>query len=88
MIGALFVVIDLRRIRLRALVTIHNAIPGVLLIFAGLELWPLVRTLKTNDEYFVALLIRPISLALPSLTRTFGIGIMSDPFSRRAKIRI
>jgi sulfate permease, SulP family len=61
---------------------------GVLLIFAGLELYPLIRSYKTNEEYFVALLISGISLAVPNIAWAFGIGILIDLFIRKARIKI
>jgi len=61
---------------------------GVLLIFAGLELCPLMRSLKTNEEYFVALLIGGIAMAVPNMGWAFGIGILADLFIRKMKIKI
>ena len=60
------------------LASIPNAVLGVLLVFAGLELCPLVRSLKTNEEYFVALLITGIALAVPNMAWAFGAGIAVD----------
>ena len=61
---------------------------GVLLVFAGLELCPLVRSLKTNEEYFVALTITGIALAVPNMAWAFGIGIAVDFFLRKLRIKI
>jgi hypothetical protein len=47
-----------------------------------------VRSLRTNEEYFVALLISGIALAVPNMGWAFGIGIAADLFIRRMKIRI
>ncbi len=90
MIGALFVVMALAfgELGFRVLALIPNAVLGVLLIFAGLELCPLIRSLKTNEEYFVALLISGISLAVPNMAWAFGIGIVVDLFIRKAGIKI
>jgi uncharacterized membrane protein YraQ (UPF0718 family) len=65
-----------------------NSVLGVLLIFAGLELCPLMRSLTTNEEYFVAILIAGIALSVPNMGWAFGIGILVDLFIRKAKIRI
>jgi sulfate permease, SulP family len=65
-----------------------KSVLGVLLIFAGLELCPLIRSLKENEEYFVALLISGIALAVPNMGWAFGIGIVVDLFIRKAKIKI
>ncbi|HBI16357.1 MAG TPA: sulfate permease [Desulfobulbaceae bacterium] len=90
MIGILFVVMALLfgELGFSILSMIPNAVLGVLLIFAGLELCPLIRSLKTNEEYFVALLISGISLAVPNMGWAFGIGIVTDFFIRKARIRI
>ena len=70
------------------LALIPKSVLGVLLIFAGLELCPLIRSLKENEEYFVALLISGIALAVPNMGWAFGIGIAIDLFIRKAKIKI
>ena len=90
MIGAILVVLALvfGEAGLTFLTLLPNSVLGVLLIFAGLELCPLIRSLKTNEEYFVALLISVISLAVPNMAWAFGIGIVVDGFIRKAKIKI
>ncbi|MFA5904276.1 MAG: putative sulfate/molybdate transporter [Desulfobacula sp.] len=90
MIGALFLLTALLfgEFGFSVLAMIPNSVLGVLLIFAGLELCPLIRSLKTNEEYFVALLISGISLAVPNMGWAFGIGILVDIVIRKAKIKI
>jgi SulP family sulfate permease len=90
MIGAILVVLALvfGEAGLTFLTLLPNSVLGVLLIFAGLELCPLIRSLKTNEEFFVALLISGISLAVPNMAWAFGIGILVDLFIRKARIRI
>ncbi len=90
MIGLFFIVIALvlGEAGFAALAMIPNGVLGVLLIFAGLELCPLIRSLKTNEEYFVALLISGIALAVPNMAWAFGIGIGVDMFIRAMKIKI
>ena len=90
MIGILFVVMALAfgEFGFTLLAMIPNSVLGVLLIFAGLELCPLIRSLKTNEEYFVALLISGIALAVPNMAWAFGIGIAADLFIRKMKIKI
>jgi sulfate permease, SulP family len=90
MIGALFVVMALvfGEFGFTLLAMIPNSVLGVLLIFAGLELCPLIRSLKTNEEFFVALLISGIALAVPNMAWAFGIGIAADMFIRKLKIKI
>ena len=70
------------------LASIPNSVLGVLLVFAGLELCPLIRALKTNEEYFVALLIAGIALAVPNMAWAFGAGIAVDYLIRRLRITI
>lgn len=90
MIGAILVVLALAfgEAGFTLLTLIPNAVLGVLLIFAGLDLCPLIRSLKSNEEYFVALLISGIALAVPNMAWAFGIGIAVDIFIRKAGIRI
>jgi sulfate permease, SulP family len=90
MIGAIFVVMALAfgEFGFTLLAMIPNSVLGVLLIFAGLELCPLIRSLKTNEEYFVAILISGIALAVPNMAWAFGIGIAVDLFIRKMKIKI
>lgn len=90
MIGVLFVVMAVffGELGFSVLAMIPNAVLGVLLIFAGLELCPLIRSLKANEEYFVALLISGIALTVPNMAWAFGIGILIDFFIRKAKITI
>jgi SulP family sulfate permease len=90
MIGALFVIMALAfgELGLTILALIPNSVLGVLLVFAGLELCPLIRSLRTNEEYFVALLISGIALAVPNMAWAFGIGIVADLFIRKTKIKI
>jgi SulP family sulfate permease len=90
MIGALFVIMALAfgEFGFAVLAMIPNSVLGVLLVFAGLELCPLVRSLKGNEEYFVALLITGIALAVPNMAWAFGIGIAADLFIRKLKIKI
>jgi len=84
MIGAcfLFFALILGELGFTILSIIPSSVLGVLLIFAGLELCPLVRSLKTNEEFFVALLIAGIALAVPNMAWAFGIGIAVDLFIR------
>ena len=90
MIGAVFVVMALAfgELGFALLAMIPNSVLGVLLVFAGLELCPLVRSLKGNEEYFVALLITGIALAVPNMAWAFGIGIAVDLFIRKMRIKI
>ena len=90
MIGALLVVMALAfgEFGFTLLTMIPNSVLGVLLIFAGLELCPLIRSLKANEEFFVALLIAGIALSVSNMAWAFVIGIVADLFIRKMKIKI
>jgi SulP family sulfate permease len=90
MIGIFFVVIALvlGEFGFTLLSIIPQSVLGVLLVFAGLELCPLLRSLKTNEEYFIALLIAGIALAVPNMGWAFAVGIATDLFIRKMKIKI
>ncbi len=90
MIGIFFLVISLvlGELGFSLLAIIPQSVLGVLLIFAGLELCPLLRSLKTNEEYFIALLIAGIALVVPNMGWAFGVGIAADIFIRKMKIKI
>ncbi|MDK9706471.1 MAG: putative sulfate/molybdate transporter [Desulforhopalus sp.] len=90
MIGIFFVIIALvlGELGFSLLAIIPQSVLGVLLVFAGLELCPLLKSLKTNEEYFVALLIAGIALAVPNMGWAFGVGIAADYFIKKMKIKI
>ncbi len=90
MIGAFFMIIALvlGEFGFTLLSIIPQSVLGVLLIFAGLELCPLLRSLKTNEEYFVALLIAGIALVVPNMGWAFGAGIAVDLFIRKFRVKI
>jgi SulP family sulfate permease len=90
MIGIFFVIVALvlGELGFTLLALIPQSVLGVLLVFAGLELCPLMRSLKTNEEFFVALLIAGIALAVPNMGWAFAIGIVTDLFIRKMKIKI
>jgi SulP family sulfate permease len=90
MIGALLVVMALAfgDFGFTLLAMIPTSVLGVLLIFAGLELCPLIRSLKANEEFFVAILIAGIAISVPNMSWAFAIGIAADFFIRRLKIKI
>lgn len=90
MIGIFFLVIALvlGELGFSLLAIIPQSVLGVLLVFAGLELCPLLRSLKTNEEYFIALLIAGIALAVPNMGWAFGVGIATDLFIKKMKIKI
>ena len=90
MIGIFFVFVALvlGELGFTLLALIPQSVLGVLLVFAGLELCPLLRSLKTNEEYFIALLIAGIALAVPNMGWAFAVGIGTDIFIRKMKVKI
>ncbi len=90
MIGIFFIVIALvlGELGFSLLTIIPQSVLGVLLVFAGLELCPLLKSLKTNEEYFIALLIAGIALAVPNMGWAFAVGIATDLFIRKMRIKI
>ncbi len=90
MIGIFFVIVALvlGELGFTLLAIIPQSVLGVLLVFAGLELCPLLKSLKTNEEYFIALLIAGIALAVPNMAWAFAVGIGTDLFIKKMKIRI
>ncbi|MDD2465527.1 MAG: putative sulfate/molybdate transporter, partial [Desulfobulbus sp.] len=90
MIGVFFIVIALvlGEYGFALLAAIPQAVLGVLLVFAGLELCPLIRSLESNEEYFVALLIAGIALVVPNMAWAFAVGIVVDMAIRKWRIKI
>lgn len=77
-IGAIFLIIALAfgRIGISLLSSIPNAVLGVLLLFAGLELALLIRDVKEKRDLFVLFLIAGIGLATTNMGIAFIIGII------------
>ncbi len=90
MIGVLFLVLalGLGRTGLGILSLIPNGVLGVLLVFAGLELAPLIKDLKQNEERFVAILVAGIALAIPNMAWAFLGGMAADIVIRKGRITI
>ena len=90
MIGSFFLLIGLvlGEFGFSMLTIIPQSVLGVLLVFAGLELCPLLKNLKTNEDYFIALLITGIALVVPNMAWAFGIGIITDFVVKKMNIKI
>ena len=80
MIGLVFMVVAVAfgMMGISLLSSIPNAVLGVLLLFAGLELALLVKDVKEKDELFVVCLIAGIGLATTNMGIAFGAGIVVD----------
>jgi len=90
MIGLLFVLIALGfgGIGIALLSAIPNAVLGVLLLFAGLELALLTRDVKEREELFITFLIAGISLATTNMSIAFVSGIIVSRFLQWRQIKI
>ena len=90
MIGSFFILLALAfgRIGVSLLSSIPNAVLGVLLLFAGLELALLVKDLKERREFFIAFLIAGIGLATTNMSVAFASGIVVSWLINWGKIEI
>lgn len=90
MLGLLFILfaLALGGIGIALLSAVPNAILGVLLLFAGLELALLIRDVKERQELFIVLLIGGISLATSNMSIAFVSGIVVYRFLRWRDIQI
>ncbi len=90
MIGAIFIFIALvfGKIGISILSSVPNAILGVLLIFAGLELSLLIRDVKEKGDLFVTLLIAGIGLATTNMGIAFFTGIIVSRMIKWKNINI
>jgi SulP family sulfate permease len=89
-IGTLFLIIALLfgKIGVSLLSSIPNAVLGVLLLFAGLELALLIRDVKEKSDFFVAFLIAGIGLATTNMGIAFLAGMLALSLIRRWDIKV
>lgn len=90
MIGITFVVVALLlgKTGISIFSTIPNAILGVLLMFAGLELALIVRDLDNKKDFFIAFLIAGIAVTTKNMGIAFGLGIVVSYVLKSEKIRL
>ncbi len=90
MIGLVFIMIALLfgRTGVPLLASIPNAILGVLLLFAGLELALLVRDVREREDLFIAFLIAGIGLATTNMSIAFASGIIVSQLLKWGNIKI
>jgi len=90
MIGIIFVAVALLlgKTGISIFSTIPNAILGVLLIFAGLELALIVRDLDNKKEFFTAFLIAGVAVASKNMGIAFGLGIIVSYVLKSDKIKL
>jgi len=90
MIGILFVILALvfGKIGIFLLTSIPNAVLGVLLLFAGLELAVLVRDVDDKKDLFIAFMIAGIALATTNMGIAFFAGIVLASLIRVGRVEI
>jgi SulP family sulfate permease len=90
MIGLLFILIAVAfgKIGISLLSSIPNAVLGVLLLFAGLELALLVRDVKERGDLFIAFFIAGIGLATTNMSIAFAAGIVVSWLLKWGRIKI
>ncbi len=90
MIGILFVILALvfGKIGIFLLALIPNAVLGVLLLFAGLELAVLVRDVDDRKDLFIAFLIAGIALATTNMGIAFFAGIVLATLIKIGRVEI
>jgi SulP family sulfate permease len=78
MIGIVFLIIALvfGKIGISLLSSIPNAILGILLLFAGLELALLIKDVKEKKDLFLSFLIAGVAFATTNMGIAFFIGII------------
>lgn len=89
MIGVLFAALAIAcgKVGVASLSAIPNAVLGVLLLFAGLELATLLHDVDNREDLFIALLIAGIALATTNMSVAFGAGIAAGYFIKWGKAR-
>lgn len=90
MIGMVFVAVALLlgKTGISIFSTIPNAILGVLLMFAGLELALIVRDLDNKKDFFTAFLIAGIAVATKNMGIAFGLGIVVSYLLKSENIKL
>lgn len=90
MIGAIFIAIALvfGSIGITLLTSLPNAILGILLVFAGLELGMLIRVLNKKNDLFIAILIATIGFISTNMSIAFAIGIAVEYIIKLFKIEL
>ena len=89
MIGIVFLIIALAfgKTGISLLSSIPNAILGVLLFYAGIELALLVRDVSEKDDLFISLLIAAIGFSTTNMGIAFVAGILVMHLIRWRRIR-
>ena len=90
MIGIIFLIIALifGRIGIHILSAVPNAVLGVLLVFAGLELALLVKDIKVRRDLFIVFTIAGIAIATSNMGIAFLAGIVVDRLIKVSKLKV
>jgi len=90
MIGAVFILLAVvfGKAGIVLLSSIPNAVLGVLLLFAGLELALLVRDVKEKKHLFIAFLIAGIGLSTSNMSAAFAVGLAVSWLMEKGKIEV
>lgn len=90
MIGVIFIFIALvfGRFGIALISSVPNAVLGVLLIFAGLELAVLIRDMNQKNELFISVLIASIGFITTNMGIAFLIGFITVWIIRVLKIKL
>jgi len=90
MIGVIFIAVALLlgKTGISIFSAIPNAILGVLLMFAGLELALIVRDLDSKKDFFTAFLIAGIAVTTKNMGIAFGLGIVVSCVLKSEKIKL
>ncbi|MDM8522444.1 putative sulfate/molybdate transporter [Desulfococcaceae bacterium HSG8] len=90
MIGLIFLIIGLGfgRIGISFLSAIPNAVLGILLLFAGLELTLMIRDVKDKNDLFVVFLIAGVGFATTNMGIAFFSGIVVSFLIRWRKLTL
>jgi SulP family sulfate permease len=90
MIGAAFIVIALLlgKVSLALITMVPQAVLGVLLAFAGIELALLIRDVNERKDLFVVALVAGIGVAATNMAYAFAAGIAAEQLIKRLNIKI
>ena len=90
MIGGIFLILALAfgRAGITLLTALPQAILGVLLLFAGLELALMIQDVEGKDNLFVVLLIAGIGLATTNMGVAFLLGMAANYVLKKGKVKI
>ncbi len=89
-IGLIFMIIAILfgSLGITLLTSLPNAIFGILLVFAGLELATLIKDIRERNDLFVVVLIASVAIVSTNMSIAFAVGIAVSLLIRIAKIEL